>query len=44
MCFVEYQQCESESEKSLSCIQLFATRWTVAHQAPPSMEFIGTHK
>ena len=25
--------------KSLSHIQLFATPWTVAHQAPPSMEF-----
>ena len=23
----------------LCCIQLFATSWTVAHQAPPSMEF-----
>ena len=27
------------SEKSLSRLQLFATPWTVAHQAPPSMEF-----
>ena len=25
--------------KSLSCVRLFATPWTVAHQAPPSMEF-----
>ena len=25
--------------KSLSLIQLFATLWTVAHQAPPSMKF-----
>ena len=25
--------------KSLSRIQLFATPWTVAHQAPPSMAF-----
>ena len=25
--------------KSLSCVQLFATPWTVAHQAPPSMGF-----
>ena len=24
---------------SLSCVQLFATQWTVAHQAPLSMEF-----
>ena len=25
--------------ESLSCVQLFATPWTVAHQAPPSMGF-----
>ena len=25
--------------KSLSCAQLFATTWTVAYQAPPSMGF-----
>ena len=25
--------------KSLSRVQLFATPWTVAHQAPPSMRF-----
>ena len=25
--------------RSLSHAQLFATPWTVAHQAPPSMEF-----
>ena len=25
--------------KSLSCVRLFATLWTVAHQAPPSMGF-----
>ena len=25
--------------KSLSCTRFFATLWTVAHQAPPSMEF-----
>ena len=33
---------ESESEvkmKSLSHVQLLATPWTVAYQAPPSMEF-----
>ena len=24
---------------TLSCVQLFATPWTVAHQAPLSMEF-----
>ena len=25
--------------KSLSRVQVFATPWTVAHQAPPSMKF-----
>ena len=25
--------------KSLSCVQLFVTLWTVAYQAPQSMEF-----
>ena len=25
--------------KSLTHVQLFATPWTVAHQAPPSIEF-----
>ena len=25
--------------KSLSCVPLFATPWTAAHQAPPSMGF-----
>ena len=25
--------------KSLSCVQLFATPWTVARQAPPTMGF-----
>ena len=25
--------------QSLSCVQLFATPWTVAHQAPLSMRF-----
>ena len=25
--------------KSLSCVQLFATPWTVAYQVPPSMGF-----
>ena len=28
-----------EKVKSLSHVQLFATPWTVAHQAPPSMGF-----
>ena len=31
--------CESECETSLSRVRLFATPWTVAHQALPSMEF-----
>ena len=26
--------------KSLSCVWLFATPWTVAHQAPPSWDFL----
>ena len=25
--------------KSLSCVRLFMSPWTVAYQAPPSMEF-----
>ena len=29
----------SESVKSLSCVQLFVTPWTVAYQASPSMRF-----
>ena len=32
------QGCEVKV-KSLSCVWLFATPWTVAHQAPPSMGF-----
>ena len=27
--------------KSLSRVRLFVTPWTVAHEAPPSMEFLG---
>ena len=30
---------EKVKVKSLSCVQLFATPWTVAYQAPPSMGF-----
>ena len=30
---------ENPKVKLLSCVQLFATPWTVAHQASPSMEF-----
>ena len=29
------------SEVAQSCVRLFATPWTVAHQAPPSMGFFG---
>ena len=32
-------QCMKVKVKSLSRVQLFATPWTVAHQAPPSMGF-----
>ena len=31
--------CFKVKVKSLSCVRLFATPWTVAHQAPPSMGF-----
>ena len=30
---------ERKKVKSLSRVQLFAIPWTIAHQAPPSMEF-----
>ena len=30
-------QCMKVKVKSLSCVQLFATPWTAAYQAPPSM-------
>ena len=30
---------ETQVVKSLSCVWLFVTPWTVAHQIPPSMEF-----
>ena len=33
-----YSLFESESEV-VQCVELFATQWTVAHQAPPSMGF-----
>ena len=32
------QKIKVKSEKSLSCVRLFATPWTAAHQAPPFME------
>ena len=31
---------EKVKVKSLSCVRLFATPWTVAYQAPPSMGFL----
>ena len=31
--------CSKRREISLSCVQLFATPWTVAYQVPPSMGF-----
>ena len=36
---VSYIQCLMKWVKSLSCVQLFATLWTVTHQAVLSMEF-----
>ena len=37
---VHYESKErKEKEKLLSCVWLFATPWTIACQAPPSMEF-----
>ena len=30
---------ENETVYSLSCVQLFATPWTIAHQTPLSVEF-----
>ena len=37
MCAVQYSSCACMHAKSLSHVQLFATLWTVAHQAPLSM-------
>ena len=33
------KESEKKKVKSLSHVRLFATPWTVAHQAPPSMGF-----
>ena len=33
------QYCQKVKVKSLSRVRLFATPWTVTHQAPPSMGF-----
>ena len=37
--FGKFYCCWKVKVKSLSHVQLFATPWTVAHQAPPSMGF-----
>ena len=37
--YIIYLICYISEVKSLSHVQLFATPWTVAYQAPPSMEF-----
>ena len=37
--FIHSEGRTSEPVKLLSCDQLFETPWTVAYQAPPSMEF-----
>ena len=36
---LEFLICHKVKVKSLSRVRLFETPWTVAHQAPPSMEF-----
>ena len=35
----ELNQYGGSEVKSLSCVRLFATPWTIAYQAPPSMGF-----
>ena len=37
-CFTDYTK-TFDCMETLSCVQLFAIPWTVAYQAPPSMEF-----
>ena len=37
--YIVPHQERKEKEKSLGCVQLFATLWTVAYQAPLSMGF-----
>ena len=39
LCQLQFAYCWNVKVKSLSRAQLFATPWTVAHQAPPSMGF-----
>ena len=36
---MECEANETVTLKSLSCVQLFVTPWTIAYQAPPSMGF-----
>ena len=36
---IKYEVSEGSEVKSLSCVRLFATPWTVAYQAPLSMGF-----
>ena len=36
---IMWEYCEVKKVKSLSHVRLFATPWTVAYQAPPSMGF-----
>ena len=36
---MEIHEGRRKKMRSLSCVWLFETPWTVAHQAPPSMEF-----
>ena len=37
--YCHYEVYIRKKVKSLSRVRLFVTPWTVAHQAPPSMEF-----
>ena len=37
--FTKQKESQKVKVKLLSCLQLFATPWTVAYQAPPSMGF-----
>ena len=39
--FIKNVNCMKVKVKPLSCVRLFATPWTVAHQAPPSWDFLG---
>ena len=37
--FFKTENLQSKKEKSLGCVQVFATPWTVAYQAPLSIAF-----